>query len=103
MPRALSLCHRARGVWHLPGAPRRVSAGPAGGKYGPETPLDEVLARISADCPYQRGPARPGDKVLGQYVPRCHAFLPDIARPVPHPPDLPPSLMRPRLVSGGKG
>lgn len=72
-------------------------------KYGPETPLPVVLARIAADCLYQRGPARPGDKVPGQYVARCHAFFPDIMRPAPNPPDLQPSLMRPRLVIGGKG
>lgn len=71
-------------------------------KYGPETPLDDVLSRIAADCPYQRGPARPGDKPLGQYVARCHAYFPDIVRPAPLPPDLPPALMRPRLVVGGK-
>ena len=88
------ICPARRGAYRL----ARLAA-----KCGPETSLDEVLARISADCPYQRGPARPGDKVPGHYVPRCHAFLPDIVRPAPHPPDLPPALMQPRLISGGKG
>lgn len=71
-------------------------------KYGSEMPLDEVLARISADCPYQRGPHRPGDREPGQYVPRCHAYFADLDRPVPRPPDLPAALMRPRVIRGGK-
>lgn len=85
------MCPSRKGAYRL----ARLAA-----KYGPETPLDEVLARISADCPYQRAPRRPGDREPGQYVPRCHAYFADLDRPVQPPPDLPPVLMRPRLVKG---
>ncbi len=86
---ACGMCPNRSGTYRL----ARLAA-----KYGPETPLDEVLARISADCPYQHGPRRPGDREPGQYVPRCHAYFADLDRVVPPPPDLPPALMRPRLV-----
>lgn len=90
---ACGMCPNRQGAYRL----ARLAV-----KYGSETPLDEVLARISADCPYQRGPRRPGDREPGQYVPRCHAFFPDLDQPVQPPPDLPPALMRLRLVQGGK-
>lgn len=86
---ACGMCPSRQGSYRL----ARLAA-----KHGPETPLEVVLARVSADCPYQHGPRRPGDREPGQYVPRCHAFFADLERPVQPPPDLPRALMRPRLV-----
>jgi hypothetical protein len=58
-------------------------------KFGAEILLDDLLVRLSADCPWRddaRGP--------------CGARFTDI--PPQRPPDLPAGLMRFRVVRGGK-
>ena len=66
-------------------------------KFGAEMPLHLVLEKIAFDCPYP-----PPHKARGnQYHPRCHARFPDLEGN-PLPPDLPPALVRLRLVKGGK-
>ncbi|WP_043748487.1 hypothetical protein [Methylobacterium nodulans] len=66
-------------------------------KFGADTPLERVLEGIAHDCPYP-----PPDKVRGnQYVPRCHAYFPDLID-APRPPDLPPGLAVLKVVQGGK-
>ncbi|TXN19963.1 hypothetical protein FV217_19610 [Methylobacterium sp. WL9] len=70
---ACDLCPRRTGSYRL----ARLAA-----KYGPETPLDRVLAWIAFDCPWR-------DSWANDYVPRCHAHFSDIGRPAPRPPDLP--------------
>ena len=51
----------------------------------PSAEYQRVLEGIAHDCPYP-----PPDKVRGnQYVPRCHAYFPDLID-APRPPDLPP-------------
>lgn len=62
-------------------------------KFGAEMPLNEVMARITVDCPWReerRARAR-----------GCKAFFPDLTGP-PRPPDLPPGLAPLRLIKGGK-
>ena len=68
-------------------------------KMGPETPLAEVLRRVALDCPWldERRP-RTGSK----YVPRCKVHFPDLEEVSPPPPDLPPGMMKLRVVQGGK-
>lgn len=84
---ACALCARRRGSYRL----ARLAE-----KFGANTPIEDVLERIAFDCPYP-----PPHKARGnQYVPKCHAYFPDLQRPVP--PDLPPGMMRPRLIQGGK-
>jgi hypothetical protein len=58
-------------------------------KYGAEILLDDLLARLSADCPWRDDPRG-----------RCGARFTDV--PPGRPPDLPPALMRLRVVRGGK-
>ena len=66
-----------------------------GAKFGPECPLEEVLARLAADCPARR----PLREISGQQWKRgCWARFPDLDGP-PQPPDLPADLRMPRLVS----
>lgn len=67
-------------------------------RFGPETPLEEVLRQIALDCPYRE---RPGMRRGNQYVPRCHAHFPDLGAPAP--PDLPPGLAGLRVIKGGRG
>ena len=67
-------------------------------KFGADTAIEDVLARIAFDCPYP-----PPHKARGnQYHPRCHVRLPDLEGNPP-PPNLPPALMALRVVKGGKG
>ncbi len=68
-------------------------------KFGPETPLDEVLDRIAMDCPWRDVPR---GRAKSQYVPKCKAHFVDLERPG-RPPDLPPGVMKLRVVQGGKG
>ena len=68
-------------------------------KFGPECPLVEVLARLSADCPARR----PSREISGQqWKGSCWARFPDLDG-VPPPPDLPADLRRLRLVSSQPG
>ncbi len=68
-------------------------------RLGPETPLEDVLRRIAFDCPWldERHP-----RSKSQYVPKCKAHFPDLEAPSPQPPDIPPGLMKLRVVQGGK-
>jgi hypothetical protein len=59
-------------------------------KYGAEILLDDLIVRLSADCPWR-------DEPRGS----CGARFADL--PPPFPPDLPPALLRLRVVKGGKG
>ena len=63
-------------------------------EYGPDISLPELLARLSADCSW-----RDGKRYKGEYV-TCGACLPDLDRRTP--PDLPPGLLRLRVLPGGK-
>lgn len=63
-------------------------------KFGPEITMDELLLRLSYDCPW-----RDGKRYKGQYI-NCGAFLPDLDRTVP--PDLPPGVAAFRALRGGK-
>jgi hypothetical protein len=73
-----------------------MTYGDAGGhlalKYGADIELDELLRRITIDCPWRNPKALHQDG--------CKAFYIDL-EPPPRRPDLPPS-MRLRVVQGGK-
>jgi hypothetical protein len=58
-------------------------------KFGAEILLDDLLVRLSADCPWQ-------DDQRGT----CGARFTDL--PPRRPPDLPAALMRFRVLKGGK-
>jgi hypothetical protein len=58
-------------------------------KYGAEILLDDLIVRLSADCPWR-------DEPRGS----CGARFADL--PPTLPPDLPPALLRLRVVKGGK-
>src|SRR3569833_1228001 len=65
-------------------------------KRGPEAPLDEVLRRVSYDCMW-RQESRNKATLKTQ---TCGVYFPDLEQP--RPPDLPPGLMKLRLVQGGR-
>jgi hypothetical protein len=58
-------------------------------KFGAEILLDDLLVRLSADCPWRDDPRG-----------TCGARFTDL--PSRRPPDLPAALMRFRLLKGGK-
>lgn len=60
---------------------------------------DAGADRIAMDCPWRDGPR---GRAKSQYVPKCKAHFVDLERPG-RPPDLPPGVMRLRVVQGGKG
>ncbi|QCK87239.1 hypothetical protein E8L99_16485 [Phreatobacter aquaticus] len=66
-----------------------------GQAFGADIGLDELLVRLTKDCPWQlaRDPRK--------YEPRCLAYLPDIEGR-PRPPDMPPGAAKLRVVKGGK-
>jgi hypothetical protein len=66
-------------------------------RYGPERPLSEVLAALSADCP-ARDPS-PYDQAQG-WGDGCGARYADLGSRQP-PPDFPPGVHRLRLIEGG--
>lgn len=86
---ACTMCPHRTGSYRL----ARLAA-----RFGPETPLEEVLRQLALDCPHQ---GRPGMRRGNKYVPRCHAHFPDLER-VSTPPDLPPGLMGLRVIQGGR-
>lgn len=86
---ACTFCPKRNGSYRL----ARLAA-----KFGPETPLAEVLERIAFDCPYRGNEHRRKNK----YVPQCHARFLDLDGPTPPPPDLPPTVTKLRVVQGGK-
>lgn len=59
-------------------------------KYGAEILLDDLVVRLSADCPWR-------DDSRGT----CGARFADM--PPRQPPDLPAGLLRFRVLKGGKG
>jgi hypothetical protein len=66
-------------------------------KMGPEATLDEVLRRFSYDCLWrQESRAKAALKAQA-----CGVYFPDLDQP--RPPDLPPGMLKLRLVQGGKG
>ena len=62
-------------------------------KFGPEITLDDLTARFSYDCLW-RAEAR-----SKRGVSSCGVYLPDLDHP--RPPDLPPSLVKLRLIKNG--
>jgi len=58
-------------------------------KFGAEILLDDLLVRLSADCPWRDDPRG-----------SCGARFTDL--PPRRPPDLPAALMRFRVMKGGK-
>jgi hypothetical protein len=58
-------------------------------KYGAEILLDDLLVRLSADCPWRDDPRG-----------TCGARFTDL--PPRRPPDFPAAMVRLRLVKGGK-
>lgn len=86
---ACTMCPHRTGSYRL----ARLAA-----RFGPETPLEEVLRQIALDCPHRE---HPGRRRGNQYAPRCHAHFLDLET-VPTPPDLPPALMGLRLIQGGR-
>ena len=64
-------------------------------KFGPETTLRDLLDRFSTDCIWRedrRGKAK--DSAT------CGIYLPDLEQP--KPPDLPPGLVKLRVIKGSK-
>jgi hypothetical protein len=59
-------------------------------KFGSEILLDDLLLRLSADCPWRDDPRG-----------TCGVRFVDL--PPRLPPDLPPAMLRLRIVQGGKG
>lgn len=59
-------------------------------KYGCMTTLDDLVERMTRDCPWR------SDKALETRG--CGIFLPDL--PPKTPPNLPPAMVRPRVVKG---
>jgi hypothetical protein len=62
-------------------------------KFGPEITLGELTARFSYDCLWQ-AEAR-GKRAVSS----CGVYLPDLDQP--RPPDLPPGLVKLRLIKKG--
>jgi hypothetical protein len=65
-------------------------------KLGPEMTLDEVLRRFSYDCLW-RDESRAKKALKAQ---ACGVYFPDLQQP--RPPDMPPGMMKLRVVQGGK-
>ena len=59
-------------------------------KFGPEIGLRDLLDRVSYDCPW-RAEARGKRRVSA-----CGVYLPDLEQP--RPPDMPPGLVRLRVL-----
>jgi hypothetical protein len=59
-------------------------------KFGSEILLDDLLIKLSADCPWRDDPRGTGGVRFVDLPPR-------------RPPDWPPALLRFRIVQGGKG
>jgi hypothetical protein len=65
----------------------------------PKAPLDEVVRQLSLDCPWRHEPGR--KPIGGRSGEKCGAYLPDLQGP-PRPPDLPPAVLKLRVLAGGK-
>ena len=66
-------------------------------KFGPEARLDDILRRFSYDCLW-RDESRAKKALKAQ---ACGVYFPDLENP--RPPDMPPGMVKLRLVQGGKG
>lgn len=68
--------------------------------HGPETGLQELLERLTIDCPYYVAPL---DRLKKRkYTAKCEARFPDIYSMNPRPPDLPPGMGGLRVIEGGR-
>lgn len=65
-------------------------------KYGARTSLEDVMEQLAMDCPHRLEPHQRRRK----YEAVCEARFVDLYDPNPLPPDLPPALMRLRVVGG---
>ncbi len=63
-------------------------------KFGPEMPMQDMLAKFSYDCLWRMESRTKGRSSS------CGVYLPDLD--LPRPPDLPPGMVKLRLVKGGK-
>ena len=77
--------------------PRRVAYRLArlAARFGPETTLRDMLDHFSTDCMWR---AERRGKAKGAAT--CKIYLPDLEQP--KPPDLPPGMVKLRLVKGAK-
>lgn len=66
-------------------------------RCGPEVELERVLEVVAVDCQWMR----PGDRPR-KYGAKCGIRFTDLDGRTPRPPDLPPSLIRLRIVAGGR-
>ena len=66
-------------------------------KLGLETELDAVMEALAFDCQW----VKPGAKTR-KYEAKCGVRFTDLDRRNPRPPDLPPGMVRLRVV-GGRG
>lgn len=64
-------------------------------KYGAETSLDALMEQLAMDCPH-----RPDRRKPRKYEANCEARFVDLHHPDPLSPDLPPAMMRLRVVGG---
>ena len=64
-------------------------------KFGPETPLRDLLDKFSYDCIW-----REENRAKSKDARSCGIYLPDLEQP--KPPDLPPGLVRLRVIKGAK-
>ncbi len=62
-------------------------------KFGPEITLGDLTARFSYDCLWQ------AEARSKRGVSSCGVYLPDLDQP--RPPDLPPGLVKLRLIKNG--
>ncbi len=67
-------------------------------KLGPEMELEVVLEEVAADCPWMRRGMR-----VRKYEARCGIRFTDLDGRANPPPDLPPAMVRLRLVGGDEG
>ena len=64
-------------------------------QVGPETELEIVLQHVAYDCPQMRP-----DRKARKYVANCGIRFTDLERRGGPPPDLPPAMVRLRVVGG---
>ena len=67
-------------------------------QVGPESDLEAVLQRVAYDCPQMRP-----DRKARKYVANCGIRFTDLERRGGPPPDLPPAMVRLRVVGGRDG
>lgn len=67
--------------------------------FGAGISMDDLMGKLFVDCPWRLDPSRPKYR---KYEAKCLAYLPDL-HPQPRPPDLPPGLLKLRVIVGGRG